>query len=83
MSNTPSQHVPAPSDSGNPDRADRYADLAFEADAKLDQQLANIRKDVDEGTISLREAADERVLVMQEHLDRLALLRAEYLPGSG
>jgi hypothetical protein len=69
---------PIPPDS----RRDQYAELASEADAKLDDQLARIRRDQDSGKITPAEAATERVLVMEQHLARLALLRAEYLPGS-
>jgi hypothetical protein len=68
----------APMSSFNEQHA-KYNELAAEAAATLDDQLARIRHDQDEGTITIREAADERVQVMQEHLDRLRLLAAEYL----
>ncbi len=57
----------------------KYNQLAAEAAATLDDQLARIRRDQDEGTITIREGADERVQVLQEHLDRLRLLREEFL----
>ncbi len=57
----------------------KYNELAAEAAARLDDQLARIRHDQDDGTITLRGAADERVQVMQEHLDTLRLLGEEYL----
>ncbi len=64
-----------------PDHHDRYSQLvAAEAD-RLDEQLANVRRDLDAGDITVREAADERVTILTEHLNRLRLLRAEYHPG--
>jgi hypothetical protein len=56
------------------------AQLVVEASARLDAQLANVRRDCDAGDITVREAADERVLVLEEHLSRLAGLREEYQP---
>ncbi len=77
MSNPPMPVTPGSStDSG---RVGRYNDLIAQASDRLDQQLANIRRDQDAGDITVREAADERITVMTEHLNRLRLLREEYL----
>jgi hypothetical protein len=77
MSNPPMPGPPGSStDSG---RVGRYNDLIAEASARLDTQLANIRRDHDAGDITVIEAADERIIVMTEHLNRLRLLREEYL----
>lgn len=61
------------------DRITQYNDLVAEASARLDVQLANIRRDQEAGEITVREAADERISVLTEHLNRLRLLREEYL----
>jgi hypothetical protein len=58
---------------------DRYSHLVEEAGRLLDDQLARIRKECDEGTITMREAADARIQVMSEHLTKLKELRDEFL----
>jgi hypothetical protein len=62
--------------------ADPVYDYAIEtarAQAEADDKLSNLRKDVDDGSITLRQFCDERILVLSEHLARLIRLRTEYL----
>jgi hypothetical protein len=61
------------------ERASEYQRLADEAGDRLEQQLANVRKDTDEGTITVLEAANERVRLLEDHLAAIQLLRDEYL----
>jgi hypothetical protein len=63
------------------DSSRRYSELIDEAAANLDDQLARIRQDTDDGTITLSEAADERIQVLTEHLNRLRQLREQFLGG--
>jgi len=57
----------------------RYNELAGEAAALLDSQLARIRLEYEYGAITAREAADRRVFCLEEHLATLRDLRAQYL----
>jgi len=56
-----------------------YVAALNHAQNELDDRLAAIRRDLDEGSISQREASDKRILVMSEHLARLIRLRIEHL----
>jgi hypothetical protein len=63
----------------DPERVHRYDELAAEASARLDEELARIRRDLELNKITVREAADQRVVVLEQHLATIRRLRAEYL----
>ncbi|HSR82860.1 MAG TPA: hypothetical protein VLM11_01625 [Streptosporangiaceae bacterium] len=63
-----------------PDRPNHsgYAEDAAAQDAMLDERLAAIRRQQDQGTITIRQAADLRVAALEHHLEAVRALRAEY-----
>jgi hypothetical protein len=50
-------------------------------DEDIQDGLAAIRAEQDEGRITPQQAAAERVTLLQRHLDELTRLRAEHLGG--
>ena len=67
---------------GTPSATPGYAEEAAAQDAFLDQRLAAIRRQQDEGVITIREAADLRVAALEHHIEAVRGLRAEYF-GNG
>ncbi len=59
---------------------DYYAEVR-RLDEDIQDGLAAIRAEQDEGRISIAQAAAERVSLLQRHLDELARLRREHLGG--
>lgn len=58
--------------------SERYADAAGAADEHLDEELAEIRRLGDAGSISLLEAADMRIAALERHIAAIRALRAEH-----
>ena len=58
-----------------------FAALDDEQEA-LDDALAAIRDERDEGRVTPREAAAERVTLLEQHQARLAAIRRQYLDES-
>lgn len=72
--------VPPTGPSYSPDGR-TYAQAATELDIALDEALAAIRAEQDEGRINICQAASERILVLTRHIDAIRALRAEHFGG--
>jgi hypothetical protein len=66
-----------------PTTPDAYTAEAAAQDAMLDERIAAIRRQQDQGDITIREAADLRVEALEHHLAAVKALRAEYFGEEG
>jgi hypothetical protein len=64
------------------DPARTYSQDATELDVALDEALAAIRAEQDEGRINICQAASERILVLERHVEAIRALRARYFGGT-
>jgi hypothetical protein len=69
-------------DSSTDDPHTAYYAAVSQADESLDDALAAVRAEQDEGRLTVAEAACERVGLLERHLELLKRLRAEHLGGS-
>jgi hypothetical protein len=64
----------------NPPRT--YSQAATELDTALDEALAAIRAEEDEGRINICQAAGERIDVLTRHIGEIQALRRTHFGGS-
>lgn len=64
---------------GSPEHHSAYFAVVSREDAKLQERLAEIRRQEDEGKLTVRQAAIQRISAMEQHLAALRLFRDTYL----